>query len=565
VTRAQLRNVLLFAASLGVGVAMSTRDAWSLWFLRYVTPFIVALAVFVWVQRFAAWGQARWGSFRGALRESLPELALAGAIVALVFVTNDWQFKVLSDETNLVATGRSLALDGRFDFPETSRFALGVYHPIDWVFDKRPPLFTFLLALVDALTGFRVKNVWILNGVITGATAFVAAAFLKKRFGRPWNLLAIVWAVANPIVMQTAGAAGVEPTSCLVWAIAGVVLVSVLEDGTAESFDLLIATVFLVGLSRLEAGPLGALLLAGAILASPERDKLLEKLREEWLLWLGPVIAMPVIIQQVRIKDYFQGTHEKPFALAHVLDNVDNWRRVFLDGGRLYPFNAVVTTVEVVAFVVIVALVLARRTALTKAERAAFLLFAAATGAFILLFSAYYWGQPTKATSARFYALPMFFLGLTVVPFVRRFAAIAERPVAVAAVFGLVFAFAFPAAHNRAFPSTINWRKEHLAITDYVFPRLPEKQILLVSHIASQFVIYPMGSITFEAFKTGRAAIERELDRKALDEVLVVQEINVGDRKPSDKTVVDDDVKLQTVFERQTTASSVLRISRLVR
>jgi hypothetical protein len=564
-TGAQVRNVLIFATCLAVAVVVLSREERALGWLRRATYFTMFGVTGAWLLRWIAWARARWASPAAALRANWPEILLAVAAMAALFLTHDWEFKVLSDETNMVGVARSLAQEWRFDFAGQAKVYVGSHSYLDYTFDKRPPLFMFVLSLVDSIFGYRVRNVWLLNGVLLGATIVVASGALRRRLGRPWNLLAVVCGLANPVVIWTASAAGVEPILCLVWAFAGFMMLETLEDPESTSFPLLIATVVLLGLARIEAGPLAALMLGATILASPARAKLIERFRDDWFVWTAPAAAMPVVLQQVRLRDYFQGTKVKPFGLEHVLGNVTNWRKVLADSGRFYPFNTLVTVAEVLAVVALIALVLSRRDRMSKAERTAFLIFAALTTCFMAFYTAYFWGQPTKATSARFYALPFFFAGLTIPPVLMRLHAIKDRPAEAAVVVGLVFAHAFPAAYSREFVNALNWRKEHMIVTDFLFPRLPGRSVLLVTQLPGQFLIYDVGAITFDRFNTERKDKNNEIHRPVYDEVLFVQELSLKTGHPNRGFEVDSEVKLETMLERQFDGRSFLRISRMVR
>ena len=562
---AQIRNILLFAASGGLAVAVVSRDAWNLWWLQHATYFTVLIAMGVWLYRIASYARGRWESPLHALRDTWAELALAALAMTALFVAHDWQFKVLSDETNFVSVGRSLAFEWRFDFPDYGKFFYGNQHGLTYVFDKRPPLFPFCLGLVDGLTGYRVRNIWYLNGAILGLTVVVAALALRPRLGRAWSMIGVVWALANPIVMLTASAAGVEPLLCLVWLIQGACFFYVLEAPSEASLGLLVANTVMVGLTRFEGGPLAAMSLAAAVALSPERTRLVEWLRDDALVWVTPAAALPVAIQRMRIKDYYQGLTGKPFGLEHVLSNLDNWRIVLRDGGRFYPYSTVVTVVEALAVLALAILVLRGKVGTTRAQRGGFFVFAALTGAFFALYSAYFWGQPSNPASARFYALPLFFAALAVPAVLARIEAVRERTKGVAVVAALVFAQAFPASHNRAFANAFNWRKQHEVVADYVLPQIPAKQLLLVTAVPSQFVVYDVGALSFANFHAHREAVLRELDRKLYDEILFVQEIGYADKQPTAQTRADADLVLETLVERQYGGSSFLRISRLKR
>jgi hypothetical protein len=275
-TRRRAANLVLLVASVGLACVLLSKEAWGLAWLRSATYFTTAIPVGVFLARAGAWARRRltsepttppWRAWVAWVREHTLELAFAGAAMGVLFLTHDGRFKVLGDETNLVAVGRSLADDHVFSFPDDARFVSTTLHLGGVVFDKRPPLFGFVLGSLDALAGYRVANVWVLNGLLLGTTVAFVAIALRARIGRPWNLLAVTWAIANPVVLFTARGATVEPLLGLLWVGAGACALAALEEPSAERVGLLTAACVLLGLSRMEAGPMAALLLLGVLAA----------------------------------------------------------------------------------------------------------------------------------------------------------------------------------------------------------------------------------------------------------------------------------------------------------
>jgi hypothetical protein len=569
-SRARWRNVLLFAASGGLAAVVLSREDRALFWLRYATYFTALAALLAFLVRLAAWARARFRSLLEAARESGAEILLALAAMVVLFLTHSYRFTILSDETNFVALGRTLAIERRFELPDYAKFYDGQQHALSYIFDKRPPLFAFVLSLVDTLTGYRVRNVWFLNGGLLGATVLVAAAVLRRRLGRPWNLLAVVWALANPVVMLTARGATTEPLLGLLWAVMGASVLWVLEDVVTpgdkarESVGLLIATAVLLGLCRMEAGPIAALVLAGVVLASSERRRTLALFLDDPLLWCAPALALPVLIQRLRLGGYNAGETDQPFGVRYLIDNVSNWIAIFADGGRRYPFSALVTGVEVIAVLALVVLALAGRTAMSRAERGAFLVFSAATATVFLVYSAYFWGQPTNPLCGRFYALPLFFAGLAVPALLLRFERlrVPGASAGAAVAFALVFLHAFPASHGRAY-AEIASSTRHEVVAEYVLSQIPAKQLMLVTALPSQFVVYDVGVMDFDTFESTREQVLRDLERKRYDEVLFVQELLGAEIHSA--TPTPPGIALEPLVERSNGKYSRVRISRLKR
>jgi hypothetical protein len=307
---------------------------------------------------------------------------------------------------------------------------------------------------------------------------------------------------------------------------------------------------------------MAALLLLGVLAASADRRAIVGHLVDDPLVAIAPVVALPMALHRAWVGSYNTGETDKPFGVEHLIENARNWATLFKDGGRTYPYNAVVTTVEVLAFVTLFVLVAARRTTMSRAERAAFLIFASLSAGVFALYSVYFWGRPDSAMTARFYALPLFLAGLTVSAVARRVAWLDARRGFVAVASGLVLLFALPASHASAFVAPLSLRALHHAVVDYVAPQLPNKRFLIVSAVQSEFLIYDVGVMGLDAFKTARAEVQADLARKRYDEVLVVQEILGG--VPTPTSAVDADVPLEMVFERTISKYGMrVRISRL--
>src|ERR1019366_1179143 len=86
----------------------------------------------------------------------------------------------------------------------------GTWLPIDTFLDKRPYFFTFILSLVHDLTGYRMANVFFLNGALTAAFLSLAYWFCRELTSRAGGLLVVVLLVTMPLFGQNAACAGME-------------------------------------------------------------------------------------------------------------------------------------------------------------------------------------------------------------------------------------------------------------------------------------------------------------------------------------------------------------------
>ncbi|MBL9212511.1 MAG: glycosyltransferase family 39 protein [Opitutaceae bacterium] len=143
-------------------------------------------------------------------RPGLVGLALAAA-AGFALWSDMFAHKVLFDEYVLQGTAWHMHLTKEVGTPLRAYDFAGTWLVIDTFLDKRPYFFSFLIALLHDLTGYRLENVFVLNAALTLATLAAVYWLVRTLTGRVGPALLAVGLLATlPLFGQNATGASME-------------------------------------------------------------------------------------------------------------------------------------------------------------------------------------------------------------------------------------------------------------------------------------------------------------------------------------------------------------------
>ena len=198
------------AASLAmVWVYNSLDDSPRLWFLGHLlyawVPLVLLLALGAGMIRLPP----RQWSRQWFARQS-PMLLVVLLVTAACALWVPAEMRVQWDETNLLSTSSSMQ-DVRAAFVATQAAPhQGSVQAFEYMVDKRPPLFPFLVSLLHDLTGFRIQNAFACNLIVLfGLLAMVGIA-VRERFDKATGSAAILLMSSVPLLVACTRSAGFE-------------------------------------------------------------------------------------------------------------------------------------------------------------------------------------------------------------------------------------------------------------------------------------------------------------------------------------------------------------------
>lgn len=128
----------------------------------------------------------------------------------LLHVPEPHEFKIVMDEVVLQATTSGLHFEREAKAVVRAYDLASNFMALNFYVDKRPLAFSFLLATAHDLTGFRIANVFWLNGLATLGLLLAVYGVGCRLQGRAAGWCAVLLIVTLPLLIQNAVSGGFE-------------------------------------------------------------------------------------------------------------------------------------------------------------------------------------------------------------------------------------------------------------------------------------------------------------------------------------------------------------------
>ncbi len=302
-------------------------------FLNFAGP-ITLLALFFWIN-------SLWAVIGPMEREIRPQwriwlAALFGAVV--VFLSTKIDFKVLSDETNLLSVANMLTVFGKASNTEMWQFYYHNFHALDVSVPSRPILFPILVALVQMIVGLKWWSPFVVNFlslfVLFALVLRWAIAEIPDRLlPRSTTLLALLM---SPLLSIVATSAGYDLVSITVGFACLLLLFKYGKNGDAATLECLLFGLICFSSVRYES--IMALPFTAAGLYMLEGKPLFKKLEPQTIAIAGLMI-LPLVVQRVLTWGSFENPPGvAPFSLWHAWKYLPIFlKSFFIDGNGPYP------------------------------------------------------------------------------------------------------------------------------------------------------------------------------------------------------------------------------------
>lgn len=528
----------------------------------------VLFAVYTWRSL-----RPEWSGWR-RLADHWRVLLLIVAASGFLHLHERHEFKIVADEVVLGSTAMQMHFAREAAVVLRGYEYAGNFLPMQVFLDKRPLFFPFLVSVVHDISGYRVENVFWLNGVLT--LALVALFYLVgRRLGGSWaGVGAVVMVCAVPLVAQNATGAGFE----------------------LLNMTMIILTLWL-GMRYAErpvADRLCAFVLAGVLLAQTRYESVLfilpvavtvlyvwwkeRRVDLPWPLLLTPVLLIVYPLQH-NVFNMSEATWQlndvagatSPFALRYFYDNVGHALNFFLnfDGAQPSSWLVAITGTLAVGFFAM-ALYKEHRRIFTddpvSAVTCIFLVFLLIHTGMMLC---YFWGKWDDPIIRRL-SLPAHVLLIVTVIFVLpRLVGHARRWQVLAAVMAVYVAgFTVPVSAMHRYTQenfaarTTNW------LGDYI-RGLGDKRVLAIDNNAGlQWFLYHKSCINPMMLSVRADEFAYHFKLRSFQDYLVVQRVGLDLKTGQSFVSIGDDlgdgVKLEQIEEKAFSPVYMVRLSRVV-
>jgi hypothetical protein len=565
----RLRLLLLAAVSL---LTLAVRFAWirpdiAVWSVRHLGYWAVATIVATGVY----FGYRAFRSWRFSLPIHAPPLAAAALCALFLQLHEPHRLRVMYDEYVLIGTSREMHLERQAFVTASVGYHSGNANTIQGGVDKRPLLFPFLLSLVHDVSGYRISNVYVLNGLISFALFWLVFWLGDALGGRRFGYLGMLLIAGIPLVANVATSGAYDLLNVTLIAVLLLAAKRYCEDPSADNQNLLVMAGVLLAQTRYES-MLFLIPLAVVVAWTWWRNRRIEITR---LSVVAPaMILLPLLCNLVYVSNdgFFENKYLGVpfFDLSNLAPNLEHM--VYY----LFNFSRNSTNSPLVSYAGSVALLL-----LLVGARSIFRKGTVNTGTLVILFAslvvvlantgmmlANFWGQFDDPMASRF-SLPMQLM--LVVAILVALAQIRQRERVARAglvVAGLsIWVWTIPTSSRHFATSSLFSANETEWMVGEVLKRFDHRTLVL-SDSALQLVTRNRPSVPFVAFNSYPKEFWSLKEQGYYDQVVVFQTMRIDsatkDAKDAAPEPLTTDAILEPMFETRFQVGYISRCSRMV-
>ncbi len=493
-----------------------------------------------------------------------PGILFSILIAAMIFVSCPPQYRVLADETNLIGTSRAMTYEHRTDgYLEGAWFYQNFFgDSASRSMPTRPFLFPFFMHLVSVALGYYPSNAFVVNFIALAALFSIAFVLMRQYFANAWWAYAGVFLIASqPAITLTATSAAFDLVAALFLVVCFACLKWYLENPSLIRFQLLWINLIMLANTRYESGVYFAIAI---LLLGLTRSLNFRHFGSSYVFSLTPFFLLPLIWQRILIPwhPFDNPPGVAPFSLAHLARNSTVFVKDLFSVALNAPYANLVNILGILSILFFGLLLLRRRWATRKEERVLLAFAVLCVCAHWLITLSFFDAHIDLATNGRKYVLPCLALSVLALMLIRKIPPFtSQRHLGVFFAVSM-FVLYHPFAMENRYSNALTLTREYRSCLDFLHKQ-GNKNFLLIADRPGLYTVQDYGAMSFKSANEKKDEVLRNLQRHLYD-VLVIQEILYDGSKPSDATTLDPSYKLQSVYELQNTATSFIRISKVI-
>lgn len=193
-------------------------------------------------------------------------LAVSAALIWLLSA-EPFMLKIVHDEGLIASTAQSFHRERAAAVSATANWSRGTFETYEGFIDKRPLLLPFITSLVHDLTGYRLANIFFLNGVLTLGLLILIVSISLKLTDRESAILGLILLAFLPVIAQGATSGNASILNGAVLTLTLLLGVRYYESPEETSLPALVYSLILLANTRYESIlyiiPFGILILLG--------------------------------------------------------------------------------------------------------------------------------------------------------------------------------------------------------------------------------------------------------------------------------------------------------------
>ncbi len=389
------RGFLYFTAAMAASIFLGIMPSIGLLKLLFqnFAYFFILVAFVIWIFLFF---RIYYKKIKFFNYHHLSGLLLSILITVIIFIISPPQFKILSDETNLIGVSMMMFQDKETSLPIEGLYADYARPEYSKTIDKRPVLFPFLVSLIHTLSGYSPNNGFILNFILSIFSLFFLFLFFTRLFNPFFGMLSILILSSFPVYIMSITSSGFESLNMFFIIFSFFIMYEIFIRKDIRYIELLCATFVLLAQCRYES--IIFLLLIPFFFRLPVKN---EGSRYTFCIYIMPFLFVPVFWQRriflnmPEINKIGQVTFEKAeqiFSLTNLFQNFHDNIWVLLGLDPNLGFSPVIAILAIFGFYFIL-----KRIFVTKEVDLPFKKLVASGGSScVVLFgiiTSFYWGN----------------------------------------------------------------------------------------------------------------------------------------------------------------------------
>lgn len=506
--------------------------------------------------------------FFARIKKHGPALLLAVGLTVLVFHLSPPKFKILSDETNLVATSMAMHYNKTVAMPVEGT-AISYFH-FDYhkqTINPRPLLYPFATALFHAFLGYSVYNGMAVNFVLGVGILFLMYMLCALIFSRFWGMVAMILTASFPIYVFWVTSSGFETINLFFILMVFLTLYLFLQSKNTRHAELFLCSLVMLSYCRYES----ALMIFPVLLLSPYFLNRGTITKYRFFVFCLPLFFVPLVWQRkiVFLNPIVRGdvglqVPEYLFGLPSLMDNFS--RNIFVltgldpDFGFLFP----VFVMAVAGLYLAIRKLILSPSSVSTALRT-WGLYVGLSGLLLFgLYASFFWGQFTTDINNR---LAMAMLPFIILPAIyglyRLFQTSFRPPVfLVILLLGAQLFYYWPAADKQQLLQDNAAHYMLKRVTNYLDRHydMKNEKLLLISDHPNMYVIFGIGSIGsgYAAEKQGKLYT---LSNIYYDHILALQKCSPTTNEVLPRNKLNDGFLLSELYRINVSPTYYLRIS----
>lgn len=341
-------------------------------------------------------------------RREISALVLVLGCGVFLHVHEPHRVRVVNDEPAHIATSMIIFEEGRVAIPGRTHFLEDEILHTTFLPTIRMYLFPALLAVLHAMSGYRVENVFVLNGLLGFSLLFLVYFAARDLSGRRGGVLAVLLLSGLPLLAQNVTSAGYDVLNVVFLVGFFISVVRYVRSPGSAGMDLMVLTGVLLAFCRYES----ALYLVVAVGAAGWKWWSEREVTLTWLSALSPLTLWPCMaVHKIMWSD-------ESFTLANLREEGAGFFDVRYWGGNTaeaiyYAFNFDRSSTNsvllsalggaglLVFWVALTGMVRRRDAAVSRAAVVFAFVSALAAGLYAFVLTNF-WGMPTESSATRF-------------------------------------------------------------------------------------------------------------------------------------------------------------------